>query len=98
MAREASIEFTGSGEPAQKSQSPTAIAFHRLLRKKIAVVALTFIIIFYAAGILAPILPMPGYTEQNLEIALQGPSWDHPFGTDRLGRDQLSRVIWASQT
>jgi ABC-type dipeptide/oligopeptide/nickel transport system permease subunit len=27
-----------------------------------------------------------------------GPSLDHPFGTDRLGRDMLSRVMWASQT
>ena len=38
------------------------------------------------------------YRESNLEVALQGPSLDHPFGTDRLGRDQLTRVIWAART
>src|SRR6185436_4634020 len=27
---------------------------------------------------------------------LQPPSWSHPFGTDNLGRDMLSRVIWAA--
>lgn len=78
--------------------SPTAIALRRLLRKKIAVVAITFIALFYGAGILAPVLPIQSYTAQNLDEALKGPSWAHPFGTDRLGRDQLSRVIWASQT
>ncbi len=87
-------------EPEQQRVplSPTAIALRRLLRKKIAVVAITFIALFYGAGILAPVLPIHSYTAQNLDEALKGPSWTHPFGTDRLGRDQLSRVIWASQT
>src|SRR5262249_44809319 len=38
------------------------------------------------------------YSSQNLDIALRGPSRAHPFGTDRLGRDQLSRVIYAART
>ena len=29
-----------------------------------------------------------------LAEARQGPSWDHVFGTDKLGRDQLSRVLY----
>lgn len=35
---------------------------------------------------------------QDLSIALQPPSPDHPFGTDRYGRDMLSRVIVGGQT
>jgi ABC-type dipeptide/oligopeptide/nickel transport system permease subunit len=85
-----------------RALGPTALAFRRLLRKKLAVLCLGFIILFYAAGLSAPLLDklgvLPSYTDQNLEEALQGPSWSHPFGTDRLGRDQFSRVIWASQT
>jgi oligopeptide transport system permease protein len=65
-------------------------------------IALIYIVIFYAAGITAPLLTtvgiIPHYRDSDLEVALQGPSLDHPFGTDSLGRDQLSRVIWASQT
>ena len=83
---------------AERPHGPSYLALRRLLRKKIAVAALAVILVFYAAGILAPVLPLPGYTEQDLEQALQGPSWSHAMGTDRLGRDQLSRVIWASQT
>jgi ABC-type dipeptide/oligopeptide/nickel transport system permease subunit len=63
---------------------------------------LTYISIFYLAGIFAPVLDatdvIQPYTKQNLEEAIQGPTWSHPFGTDRLGRDQLSRVIWGAQT
>src|SRR5262245_55803846 len=86
----------------RQAESPLWRNFRRLLHKKLAMVALTFIIIFYLAGITAPILAktgvIPGYTQQDLENALQGPSLSHPFGTDRLGRDQLSRVIWSAQT
>jgi ABC-type dipeptide/oligopeptide/nickel transport system permease subunit len=82
--------------------SPTALLIRRLLRKRIAVLALGFIILFYAAGILAPFLDMAGiiqpYSAQNLDEVREGPSLSHPFGTDPLGRDQLSRVIWAAQT
>lgn len=81
-----------------RTDSPLGVATRRLFHKKIAVLAISFITLFYLGGILAPILPIPSYTAQDLEAAEQGPSLSHPFGTDRLGRDQLSRVIWASQT
>ena len=74
------------------------MAARRLARKKVAIVAIAFISIFYLAGILAPVLPIPSYTAQNLNEALKGPSLSHPFGTDRLGRDLISRCIWSSQT
>jgi len=83
---------------ALRTNSPAGVACRRLARKKIAVTAIVFIFAFYLSGVLAPVLPIPGYTSQNLDQALKGPSWSHPFGTDRLGRDQLSRCMWASQT
>lgn len=85
-----------------RARSPLGVAFHRLLRKKIAMVSLVFILIFYTIGASAPLLGtlgiIPSYTAQDLDASLEGPSLSHPFGTDRLGRDQLSRVVWASQT
>ncbi|MGE0060057.1 MAG: ABC transporter permease [Dehalococcoidia bacterium] len=83
-------------------EPPRYVFFRRLMRKKLAVIGLAFIILFYTTGLLAPLLGaldiIPPYTQQNLEAVQQGPSWDHPFGTDPLGRDMLSRIIWASQT
>jgi ABC-type dipeptide/oligopeptide/nickel transport system permease subunit len=85
-----------------KPISPMGLAMRRLLRKRIAVISLIFIFLFYAMGASAPALDalgiIPSYTDQNLDQSLESPSWEHPFGTDRLGRDQLARVVWASQT
>src|SRR6266540_7377766 len=41
----------------------------------------------------APALPLPDFLETNPIEAMQGPSLDHPFGTDKLGRDVLSRTL-----
>jgi ABC-type dipeptide/oligopeptide/nickel transport system permease subunit len=104
MARAAELPSSEALEqdPEVSSVSPLGLALRRLVKKRIAMIALAFILLFYGAGITAPLLTsvgiIPSYRAQNLEQALQGPSLSHPFGTDRLGRDQLSRVIWASQT
>jgi len=73
-------------------------ALGRLVRKRLAMVCLAIIVIVYLAGILAPWVAPHGYNDQNLDNTYAGPSWSHPLGTDELGRDMLSRVIWASQT
>jgi len=78
--------------------SPLGLALRRLLRKRIAVLALAFIAVFYFCGLFAPVVAPRSYTKQDLDNVLQGPSLTHPLGTDRLGRDMLSRVIWASRT
>ena len=77
---------------------PSFYFLRRLARKRLAVVALVIIGVIYLAGILAPIAAPHGFAEVDFRNTFAGPSLDHPFGTDRLGRDMLSRVMWASQT
>ena len=89
------------GEPEEATQThagPWRIALRRLLRKKIAVIALLLIAGFYFVGLFAPIISPQDFRTQDLDNTLLSPSLDHPFGTDRLGRDQLSRVIWSART
>ena len=86
--------LTPSGAPA----GPWRLALRRLLRKRLAVVALVAIAFFYFIGLFAPVLAPRDYRAQDLEQTLQGPSLEHPLGTDRLGRDLLSRVIWSART
>jgi peptide/nickel transport system permease protein len=50
------------------------------------------------AAILAPVIAPYAPNDQNLLASLTAPSWNHPMGTDDLGRDVLSRVIYAAQT
>ena len=73
-------------------------ALRRLMRKKVGVVCLLVIIVFYLAGILAPWVTPYGYNDYSFTEVKQGPSLSHPFGTDRAGRDMLTRVIYGLRT
>jgi ABC-type dipeptide/oligopeptide/nickel transport system permease subunit len=96
MAHVAAETFDEMG--VRPARSPFWAAMGRLLRKKIAVLALTAIVVFYFVGFFAPVIAPHSYTDQDLSNVRQGPSLAHPFGTDDLGRDMLSRVMWASRT
>jgi len=49
-------------------------------------------------ALLAPVVTWHSATEQDLLHILQGPSWSHPFGTDELGRDVWSRLVYGART
>lgn len=89
---------SGLDSPGRSSRSYWAISFRRLLRKKVGVTCLAIILLMYGSGILAPLVTPYGYNEQDLSITKQGPSITHPFGTDRLGRDILTRIIYGLRT
>ena len=86
------------GPRRQSSPSYWAISLRRLLRKKIGVACLSIILLMYVSGILAPLVTPYAFNDQDLSIAKQGPSIGHPFGTDRLGRDILTRIIYGLRT
>jgi len=86
------------GRRRQSSPSYWAISLRRLLRKKIGVGCLTIILLMYGSGILAPLVTPYGFNDQDLTITKQGPSFGHPFGTDRLGRDIFTRIIYGLRT
>ncbi len=72
--------------------------WQRLRRKKLAMIGLVVIIIVYTLGIGAVWLAPYGFTDQDLLRGLEGPSSDHWLGTDRLGRDMLSRSMYSART
>jgi peptide/nickel transport system permease protein len=96
MASEAILPGDKKVEVARKS------GFRRFMRVLIgrAVVkfGLVIIVIFILTAIFAPLLAPYDPNEQNILNALKQPSWDHLLGTDSLGRDTLSRIIYGSQT
>jgi ABC-type dipeptide/oligopeptide/nickel transport system permease subunit len=83
---------------AVKSEGPWKRVWNRLIHKKLAMISLVLIIVVYMAGIFAPWIAPSNYSDQNLLEAKQGPSLEHLAGTDRLGRDMLSRVLYGIQT
>lgn len=52
------------------------------------------ILLLVIVAILAPVLSPYDPNQIGTKAVLAGPSWQHPFGTDNLGRDLLSRVLY----
>ncbi len=71
-----------------------------LVGKKIAMIAIFLITIFYLAGIFAPWVSTsdPNYQRLTIEDRLDSPSGEHWFGTDAAGRDLFSRVVYSART
>ncbi|MYI82255.1 MAG: ABC transporter permease, partial [Chloroflexi bacterium] len=82
------------GRPA----GPWLQLWRRLRRKRIAMIGLAVVLVIYLMGITAQWTAPYSYREQDLTRGLEGPSADHFLGTDRLGRDMLSRVMYSART
>jgi peptide/nickel transport system permease protein len=70
----------------------------RLLTRPTAIFALTLIALFLLAAAFAPLLAAADPNAQSLAARLAPPGTDgHPLGTDRLGRDVLSRILYGAR-
>jgi peptide/nickel transport system permease protein len=79
------------------AESPAAMALRRLLRRRGAVVGLVVIALFVALAVLAPLVAPYDPTAQAWTAVRKAPSLAHWFGTDDVGRDVLSRVIFGAR-
>lgn len=59
--------------------------------------ALVLLAVLACAALLAPFLLPGGRDAMDLSAKRQAPSWQHPFGTDALGRDALARVVYGGR-
>ena len=83
-------------KPAKK-KSRLSETWRQLKKNKAAVVSLFIVIAVALVAIFAPFLAPYPYDDQNTKRALEPPSKDHLLGTDRLGRDILSRLIYGTR-
>ncbi len=81
------------------ADSQWAIALRRLRRHRLAVVGLWVIVALYAVALLAPLLaPHDPIAQPDIvRLAYQPPSGAYPLGTDRFGRDVLSRILYGAR-
>ena len=66
--------------------------------RKIVVVGLVILLLNVIAAVFAPFIAPYDPNELDHGSILLNPSWSHPLGTDSLGRDTLSRVIFGART
>ena len=87
--------------PAAKDKaqrfSPTHEAWRRFRRHKLAVVSACILLLMIAAIAIGPLLWRVPINEIDFTAKLEGPSWNHPFGTDDLGQDVLARLIYGGR-
>ncbi|KAA1300438.1 MAG: ABC transporter permease [SAR202 cluster bacterium] len=67
-------------------------------RRRLAFISLVIVAIIYLLGIIAPLIQTHDYQETNIGKTQQGPDNENWLGTDRLGRDIYTRVVWGIQT
>lgn len=82
-----------------KRKSQLALVLHNFAKNKGAMVGLFVILAIVILSLLAPVLYdyETDIVGLNLSQKLIGPCWEHPFGTDDMGRDILARVIYGAR-
>ncbi|MEY2973311.1 MAG: hypothetical protein RI886_1088 [Pseudomonadota bacterium] len=81
----------------QQSQSLWSDAFDRLKKNKLAVISGIVLIVLIILAIFAPWIAPHSYSYQNLELGAVGPNSTYLLGTDTLGRDQFSRILYGAR-
>lgn len=81
----------------KRKQSRLREIWHQLKKNKMAVVSLVVLIVLVLIAIFAPLLAPYSYSEQNVLNDNASPSAEHLLGTDDLGRDILSRLIYGTR-
>ncbi|MFI6346496.1 ABC transporter permease [Streptomyces sp. NPDC050560] len=84
-------------EPAVVRVSQWADIRHRFFANKLAVLGLIILAVLVVVAIFAPLIAPDDPLKQHLTNTLQSPGGSHLLGTDSLGRDQFSRLIYGSR-
>jgi peptide/nickel transport system permease protein len=87
----------GTEVTTRRNRSPLGDAMRTIRRNPVAMTGLGIIVMWLTLGLLAPVLPIQDPHVQNLSVKLQPPSSAYLFGTDDLGRDIISRLIWGAR-
>ncbi|MBF0290367.1 MAG: ABC transporter permease [SAR324 cluster bacterium] len=91
------IESANENIKGFQTSSPWVEAWRRLRKRKTALIGLGIIIFFILVAILAPLIAPGQWDGQDLANRLKPPSFKNWFGTDDLGRDILTRIIYGAR-
>ncbi|MED4957392.1 ABC transporter permease [Paenibacillus macerans] len=82
---------------AEKVSGPWRDAWRTFRKNKIAMIGLIMIVLFVIIALLAPVIAPYDFKAQELGDRLKPPSSEHWFGTDDLGRDLFTRVLYGAR-
>ncbi len=87
---------TPAGDESTSGHRPGSV-LSKLVRRPTGLIGVVFLTVVIAAAILAPVLAPHDVASQNLQRTLEGPSSEFWLGTDDLGRDMLSRLLYGAR-
>jgi len=71
--------------------------WRRILRRPPALVGALVVLVFVGVALAAPWIAPSDPVRTDWNQIRKAPTWAHPFGTDDLGRDTFSRVVWGTR-
>ena len=84
-------------KPLPRELSPARRALLRLMRRRGAMLGLAIVLIFVLIAVFAPLIAPQDPLQTSWSAVRKAPSAQYLFGTDEIGRDVLSRVIWGAR-
>jgi peptide/nickel transport system permease protein len=84
-------------QPSVEGISRVRSLWDALRRKPLGAIAAALIALIVLTAVFADVLAPYDPLATQPEIRLAAPSWEHPFGTDDIGRDVFSRIIYGSR-
>ena len=91
----APIQLTPKALP--RELSPARRALLRLMRRRGAMLGLAIVLVFVLIAFFAPVIAPQDPLQTSWSAVRKAPSAQYLFGTDEIGRDVLSRVIWGAR-
>lgn len=93
----AGTSITAGARPGLRQRVATSPVWRAFRRSRAAIVGLVIIGLFLSTAVFAPLIAPRDPTAFSLADQLLPTSLEHPLGTDELGRDVLSRLIWGAR-
>jgi len=97
MTTETMQAVQGATQDTVHMASVWVAAWRRFRRSGLAMFGLVYFILIVLVALLAPVISPYPYDKVDYNATLQFPSWQHWLGTDALGRDLLTRLIWGAR-
>lgn len=91
------LGFSSSAEKTESGRSLWSDALRRLKKNKLAVGGAGFLLLLVVLALFTPLITPYEYDAQNLALGATPPSASHWLGTDTLGRDQFTRLLYGSR-
>lgn len=89
-------QATSPNDPVLEARSENRV-WKKFRSHKSAVVGGVLVVFFILMALAAPLLPIPDPAATDWGAVRKAPSWAHWMGTDEIGRDVMSRLIWGAQ-